>query len=147
QEAVGAPLEQVFRIVNEDSRQPVENPAARALREAVMVGLANHPLLIARDGTEHPIADSAAAIHGASNEVLGAVLVFRDVTEDRNAESALSQSLAHQQAWSDRLRQVAAASLTINAATTQDSIVGVIDAEARRILGAGDWRGTLCDEP
>jgi PAS domain S-box-containing protein len=146
QEAVGAPLEQVFRIVNEESRQPVENPAARALREGVIVGLANHTLLIARDGTEHPIADSAAAIHGSSNEVLGAVLVFRDVTEDRKAESALNQSLAHQQAWSDRLRQVAAASLTINAATTQDSIVGVIDAEARRILGARDCRVTFADE-
>jgi PAS domain S-box-containing protein len=51
-EAVGAPLEQVFRIVNEDSRQPVENPATRALRQGVIVGLANHTLLIARDGTE-----------------------------------------------------------------------------------------------
>jgi PAS domain S-box-containing protein len=145
-EAVGAPLEQVFRIVNEDSRQPVENPATRALREGLIVGLANHTLLIARDGTERPIADSAAAIHGASNEVLGAVLVFRDVTEDRHAEIALNRSLAHQQAWSDRLRQVAAASLTINAAATQDSIVGVIDAEARRILGAGNCRVTLADE-
>ena len=145
-EAIGAPLEQVFRIVNEDTRQPVENPATRALRDGVIVGLANHTLLIARDGTERPIADSAAAIHGASNEVLGAVLVFRDVTEDRHAELALNRSLAHQQAWSDRLRQVAAASLTINAATTQDSIVGVIDAEARRILGAGNCRVTLADE-
>ncbi len=146
-EAVGAPLEQVFRILNEDTRQPVGNPATRALREGVIVGLANHTLLIARDGTERPIADSAAAIHGASNEVLGAVLVFRDVTEDRHAELALNRSLAHQQAWSDRLRQVAAASLTINAATTQDSIVGVIDAEARRILGAGNCRVTFADEP
>jgi signal transduction histidine kinase/CheY-like chemotaxis protein len=112
----------------------------------VIVGLANHTLLIARDGTEHPIADSAAAIHGAANEILGAVLVFRDVTEDRHAEIALNRSLAREHSWSDRLRQVAAASLTINAAATQDSILGVIDAEARRILGAGDCRVTLADE-
>ena len=69
--------------------------------------------------------------------MLGAVLVFRDVTHDRKAENALNRSLAREQAWAARLRQVGAASLTINAATTQDSIVGVINGEARRILGAG----------
>jgi PAS domain S-box-containing protein len=145
-EAVGAPLDQVFRIVNEETRQGADSPVTRALRDGVVVGLANHTLLIARDGTEHPIADSAAAIHGANNEILGAVLVFRDVSDDRHAEIALSRSLAREQGWSSRLRQVAAASLTINAATTQDSIVGVIDAEARRILGAGDCRVKFADE-
>lgn len=140
QEAVGAPLDQVFRIVSEDTRQTVENPTARALRDGVVVGLANHTLLIARDGTEHPIADSAAAIHGVRNEILGAVLVFRDVSEDRQAEIVVNRALTREQSWASRLHQVAAASLTINAATTQDSIVGVIDAEARRILGAGNCR-------
>ena len=127
----------VFTIVNEETRKQVEDPVTRALRDGVIVGLANHTVLISKDGTERPIADSAAPIRGDGDVVLGAVLVFRDVTEDRKAEIALKRSLAREQSWAERLRQVAAASLTINAATTQDSIVGVIDGEARRILGAG----------
>lgn len=136
-EAAGTPLEHVFTIVSEETRQRVENPVTRALHDGIMVGLANHTLLIAKDGTERPIADSAAPIRGVNGDVLGAVLVFRDVTDDRNTETALNHSLAREQSWAERLRQVAAASLTINAAATQDSIVGVIDGEARRILGAG----------
>jgi len=136
-EAAGASLEHVFTIVNEATRQPVENPLARALRDGTIVGLANHTVLIAKDGAERPIADSAAPIRGVDGAVLGAVLVFRDVTEDRKAERALNQALTREQSWAERQRQVAAASLTINAAATKDSIVGVIDGEARRILGAG----------
>ena len=59
---VGQPLDAVFRIVNEDTRQPVENPATKALREGVVVGLANHTVLIRKDGGECPIDDSAAPI-------------------------------------------------------------------------------------
>ena len=136
-EAAGMPLDHVFTIVSEETRQRVENPVTRALHDGIMVGLANHTLLIAKDGTERAIADSAAPIRGVNGDVLGAVLVFRDVTDDRNTEIALNHSLAREQSWAERLRQVAAASLTINAAATQDSIVGVIDGEARRILGAG----------
>ena len=61
-EARGKPLEEVFRIVNEETRAEVENPVQRVLREGMVVGLANHTLLIARDGTERPIADSGAPI-------------------------------------------------------------------------------------
>ncbi len=136
-DAAGKPLIEVFNIVNEESREAAENPAIRALRDGIVVGLASRTLLIARDGTERPVADSAAPIRSGSGAVLGAVVVFRDVTDHRKAEAALNQALGRQQSWADRLRHVAAASLTIHAATTQDSIVGVIDAEARRILGAG----------
>src|SRR5580700_5434970 len=61
-EAAGQPLDSVFRIINEESRQPVESPTIRALREGVVLGLANHTLLIAKDGAERPIDDSAAPI-------------------------------------------------------------------------------------
>jgi PAS domain S-box-containing protein len=85
-DAIGQPLDRVFRIVNEQSRKPVEDPVKRALREGVIVGLANHTILIAKDGTERPVDDSAAPIKDAKGRVLGVVMVFRDVTERRHLE-------------------------------------------------------------
>ena len=72
----------VFAIVNEETRQPAENPVARVLREGVVVGLANHTALVARDGTERPIEDSAAPIKAGDGTVVGVILVFRDVTAE-----------------------------------------------------------------
>jgi PAS domain S-box-containing protein len=92
-EAKGKPLREVFQIVNEQTRQPAENPAKRALREGVVVGLANHTVLIAKDGTERPIEDSAAPIRDANGQTIGVVLVFRDVSKQRHAE-AMNRLLA-----------------------------------------------------
>src|SRR6266568_1001936 len=92
EEAAGKALREVFNIVNEETRQPALSPVDRVLREGVVVGLANHTALIARDGTERPIADSAAPIRDASGRTRGVVLVFRDRTEERQAEQALRES-------------------------------------------------------
>lgn len=91
--AVGAPLETVFKIVNEETRRVVENPASRALREGGVVGLGNHTLLIAKNGTERPIDDSAAPIRNASGEPVGVVLVFHDITERRRAEQLIQDKV------------------------------------------------------
>ena len=91
-DASGMPLTQVFHIVNESTRQPVENPAMRALKEGVVVGLANHTVLIAKDGTERPIDDSAAPIRCVRGELVGCVLVFRDITARHATERTMRES-------------------------------------------------------
>ena len=91
-EAAGQSLPGVFKIVNEFSRLPVENPVLRALEEGVIVGLANHTLLISRDGTERPIDDCAAPIRDVDGGVMGSVLVFRDISEKKQREQTLQQT-------------------------------------------------------
>jgi PAS domain S-box-containing protein len=90
--ATGRALDEIFRIVNEDTRQPVDNPALRSLREGAVIGLANHTILIGRDGTEWPIDDSAAPVRAADGTVAGSVLVFRDVSDRRRTEQTLRAS-------------------------------------------------------
>ena len=95
EEATGVPLERVFKTVNEESRGIVENAATRALREGVVVDPGDHTLLIAKDGTERTIANSAAPIRNARKEITGIVLVFRDTSERRKTERALDKALAY----------------------------------------------------
>jgi PAS domain S-box-containing protein len=90
-DARGLPLDQVFKILNEHTRAAVESPVAKVLREGAIVGLANHTVLIARDGAEHAIEDSGAPIFDGS-KFLGVVLVFRDATAQRAAERSLVES-------------------------------------------------------
>jgi PAS domain S-box-containing protein len=84
-DARGLPLATIFRIINEHSRKPVESPVDKVLALGVVVGLANHTVLIARDGREVPIDDSGAPIR-SGDQVQGVVLVFRDVTEKKRSE-------------------------------------------------------------
>lgn len=88
-EAAGQPLESIFRIFNEKTRLPVENPVTKVLRQGAIVGLANHTILRARDGTERPIDDSGAPIRGQDGAIRGVVLVFRDISERRKAEEEI----------------------------------------------------------
>jgi PAS domain S-box-containing protein len=88
-EAVSRQLDEVFRIINEHDRGPVESPVARVLREGLVVGLANHTVLIGRDGTERPIDDSGAPIRDADDHIRGVVLVFHDVSARRELERQL----------------------------------------------------------
>jgi PAS domain S-box-containing protein len=90
-ESVGRPVEEIFKIVNEETRLQVENPVRKVNREGIVVGLANHTLLISKDGTERPIADSGAPIHD-NVAINGVVLVFRDQTEERRMIAELAES-------------------------------------------------------
>ena len=85
-EVIGKPLNQVFNIVNEDTHQRMETPVERVLQEGRVVGLANHTILIDKNGIQHPIADSSAPIVNPKGEVIGVILVFRDQTAERAAQ-------------------------------------------------------------
>ncbi len=146
-EAAGQPLDSVFRILNDESRQPFENPTVRALRDGVVVGLANHSLLIARDGTERPIDDSAAPIRNSKGEVAGVVLVFRDISQRRRQEQHVQEALAYADNIIATMREpfvVLDKSLrvrTANRAFYQNFHVSPEDTEGRFLyeLGNGQW--------
>jgi PAS domain S-box-containing protein len=92
EEACGRPLEEVFKIYNTRTKEPVESPVHKVLQLGEVVGLANHTELNGRDGREHQISDSAAPIKDDSGKITGVVLVFRDVTEDYKIRKALQES-------------------------------------------------------
>lgn len=106
-EAAGLHLEHVFRIVNETTRQPVANPALRAIKEGQIVGLANHTILIAKDGAHRHIDDSAAPIRDETGKVRGAILVFRDISARWLAEAALRESETKLHLLADTIPQLA----------------------------------------
>lgn len=130
-EALGQPLERVFNIVNEVTRQPVASPAERALREGVIVGLANHTVLIRKDGSEFPIDDSAAPIRNELGYVSGCVLIFRDVTAQRMVERDKANQLI-------TARVLAAIVESSDDAIISKSLAGIIqswNAGAERLFG------------
>ena len=91
-EAVNKPLRQVFHIIHEHTRKEAENPVEKVRRLNKVIGLANHTALISRNGTEYVIDDSAAPINDKSGNLIGIVLVFRDITDQKRAEAALIAS-------------------------------------------------------
>ncbi len=96
-QSMGREIDEVFNIINQNTRQMATIPVMETLACGAILGLANHTLLISRDGSEYPIADSCAPIRGSDGKVIGAVLVFRDVSDEYAAQQALrdSESRAH----------------------------------------------------
>ena len=130
-EALGQPLDSIFKIVNETTRQLVENPASKALREGLIVGLANHTVLIKKDGTECPIDDSAAPIRDEEGRVSGCVLIFRDVTAQRLAQ----RDKANQLLTARLLASIVESSNDAIIGKTLDGVIQSWNAAAERIFG------------
>ncbi len=145
-EVAGKPLDEVFRIVNEFTRAGVENPVTRVLRERVVIGLANHTVLIAQDGTEVPIEDSAAPIFGPGESLVGVVLVFRDVTEARKARARLRLALtagkmgvyeidlAHNTLWLSRESYLLLGTRRQDSIASTESLLEVVHPQDRELL-------------
>lgn len=88
-EALGRPVEEVFNIINEETRAKCENPTQKVIESGLVLGLANHTALVSRDGMESSIADSAAPIRDSDGNVHGVVLVFRDITEEKRRQDEI----------------------------------------------------------
>ena len=136
-EAQGRPVAEVFHIINEQTRAPAEVPVAKVLASGALQGLANHTLLIARDGTEWPVADSAAPIRDADGQVIGVVLVFRDVTVERTAEQALRQ-LNESLGEASRAKSDFLANMSHELRTPLNSIIGFSEMLKDGVLGELD---------
>jgi PAS domain S-box-containing protein len=93
-QAAGRPVEEIFHIINQDTRHPSVIPVKETLAHGTIHGLANHTILIARGGSECAIADSCAPIRDRDGQVVGAVLVFRDITKAYEADQALRDKAA-----------------------------------------------------
>ncbi len=146
-EAAGQEVEQVFRIINETTGQPVEQPVRKVIERGLTIGLGNHTILIARNGSERPIDDSAAAIKDERGKVVGVVLIFRDITERRQAERRIEWAMDYAENIVKTLREpmlVLDAALHVRSANRtfyQTFQVDPAATEGRFIydLGDGQW--------
>lgn len=107
EEAIGQPMEQVFSIIHEITGQQVEDPVNKVMQSGLVAGLADRTALVARGGRVIPVEDSAAPIRNGDGEILGVVMVFRDVTEERKIELALADYAERLEGSNQELEQFA----------------------------------------
>jgi PAS domain S-box-containing protein len=138
EDALGKPMVDVFQIINEVTLAPVENPVDKVLRSGTIVGLANHTLLIAKDGTRRPIDDSAAPIRGKGGEIVGCVLVFRDISEKQRVELELRKA-------GEQARTILESITDAFFALSRDWRFTYVNPQAERVLARakGDLVGTV----
>ena len=138
QDALGSPISTVFRIVNETTRAPVDNPVEKAIADGVVKGLANHTILMSKSGQDIPIDDSGAPIRGPKGDIQGGVLVFRDISARRQVEQQLKES-------NEQLKEFVAAAAhdlrsPLNSVSTMAQLIALqlqdqMGGEGRELLG------------
>jgi len=138
EQAIGRPVEEVFHIINQQTRQPSKIPILDTLHHGTVQGLANHTILISRDGSESIIADSCAPIRDRNGNVIGAVLVFRNVTE----EYEVQQALREQQFYTRSLIEA-----NIDGIMTTDPLGIITDVNKQMLLLTGSTRNQLIGTP
>jgi len=127
--AIGRPVDEVFRLVDSETRQPLENPITRVLRERQMVSLSGNAMLIDSNGVERPVADSGAPVLDDDGQLLGAVLVFRDVSAEKQAQQAASDA-------AERAAYLQAVTSALSGASTPAEVADVIVRQGAAALGA-----------
>lgn len=135
-EAIGKPLEEVFHIINQHTREVVENPVKKVLQNGTIMGLANHTVIIQRNGKEITIEDSAAPIRSSGHgRILGVVLVFRDTTEKYKQEIELKKLFLELQESESRMRNVLEYSLDAIIEMDDEGIITHWNSQAEKIFG------------
>ncbi|MFQ3548412.1 MAG: PAS domain S-box protein, partial [Armatimonadota bacterium] len=137
EDAKGLHITEVLNIVNTKTREAFENPAEKALKEGIIVDLANHTTLISKDGTEYHIADSCSPIRDNNKDIIGAVLVFRDVSEEYRRRKELAQERK-------RLEFILGITKTGINITDSEYNLRYVDPEWQKIYG--DYKGKKCYE-
>ncbi len=128
-EAVGRSINEVLRLIDETTRQEAKNPVSAALEDGRTEELANHTILVRRDGREIPVEDSAAPIRNPAGKIIGAVMVFHDVTERRQKEQALKEEYA----ITERLYEIAS---SISTELDLEKVVQTITDAGTRVTRA-----------
>ena len=145
-DACGKPLEKVFNIINAKTLEKAESPVAKVIATGNIVGLANHTMLIAKNGSKHQIADSGAPIKDEDGEITGVVLVFRDVTEEYRIQEELQNN-------EEKLRNIFDHATNIFYSHTPDHIITYISPQVKDILGYTqeeakfEWMNLTSDNP
>jgi PAS domain S-box-containing protein len=138
-EALGKSLIDVFQLISAETRQPVENPVNRVLKQSAVVGLSTNGILVSRAGRETPVYDSAAPIRDDDGTITGVVLIFSDITERKRAEEALHRK-------NRELEIVGSITSSINRARGMDEMLDYILRDSLELLAMDAGAIYLCEQ-